>query len=76
MYIQVVKSLCILIHHNLVKYSVSKPGAVLYRIDASDVLERTMYPSYLLIAREVAGTIGELIVEDLVINGLSSMSEV
>ena len=35
-----------------------------------------MYPSYLLIAREVAGTIGELIVEDLVINGLSSMSEV
>lgn len=69
------KALVVLIHHSLVTYKLHKSNIV-YELIVNNVLKRVLFPNYTITAKEVAGNIGETIVEDLLIHGQSSMSQV
>lgn len=49
---------------------------MVYHVDVPAVLGRLRYPMYVLTAKDLVGDIGELIVEDLILHGQSSMSQV
>uniref|UniRef100_A0A9L0JCW6 DNA-directed RNA polymerase III subunit RPC3 n=1 Tax=Equus asinus TaxID=9793 RepID=A0A9L0JCW6_EQUAS len=73
---QVKKALCVLIQHNLVIYQVHKRGVVEYEAQCSRVLHMLRYPRYIYTAKTLYSDTGELIVEELLLNGKMTMSAV
>ncbi|XP_032704028.1 DNA-directed RNA polymerase III subunit RPC3 isoform X3 [Lontra canadensis] len=73
---QVKKALCVLIQHNLVMYQVHKRGVVEYEAQCSRVLRMLRYPRYIYTAKTLYSDTGELIVEELLLNGKMTMSAV
>nr|KAF6414024.1 RNA polymerase III subunit C [Molossus molossus] len=71
---QVKKALCVLIQHNLVIYQVHKRGMVEYEAQCSRVLRMLRYPRYIYTAKTLYSDTGELIVEELLLNGKMTMS--
>ncbi|XP_005885018.1 PREDICTED: DNA-directed RNA polymerase III subunit RPC3 isoform X2 [Myotis brandtii] len=71
---QVKKALCVLIQHNLVTYQVHKRGTVEYEAQCSRVLRMLRYPRYIYTAKTLYSDTGELIVEELLLNGKMTMS--
>lgn len=70
------KALCVLIQHNLVIYQVHKRGVVEYEAQCSRVLRMLRYPRYIYTAKTLYSDTGELIVEELLLNGKMTMSAV
>ncbi|NXA57263.1 RPC3 polymerase, partial [Nothocercus julius] len=73
---QVKKALCVLIQHNLVTYQLQKRGLVEYEAQCKRVLRILRYPRYIYTAKTLYGDTGELIVEELLLNGKMTMSAV
>ncbi|KAF4021408.1 hypothetical protein G4228_012936 [Cervus hanglu yarkandensis] len=73
---QVKKALCVLIQHNLVIYQVHKRGVVEYEAQCHRVLRMLRYPRYIYTAKTLYSDTGELIVEELLLNGKMTMSAV
>ncbi|NXG60428.1 RPC3 polymerase, partial [Hemiprocne comata] len=73
---QVKKGLCVLIHHNLVTYQLQKRGVVEYEAHCPRVLRILRYPRYIYTAKTLYGDTGELVVEELLLNGKMTMSAV
>lgn len=70
------KALCVLIQHNLGTYQIQKRGFVEYSVQCSRVLCILRYPRYIYTAKTLYGDTGELIVEELLLNGKMPMSAV
>lgn len=68
------KALCVLIQHNLVTYQLQKRGFVEYQAHCQRVLRILRYPRYIYTAKSLYGDTGELIVEELLLNGKMTMS--
>ena len=73
---QVKKALCVLIQHNLVTYQLQKRGCVEYEAQCQRVLRILRYPRYIYAAKTLYGDTGELVVEELLLNGKMTMSAV
>ncbi|XP_025032346.1 DNA-directed RNA polymerase III subunit RPC3 isoform X2 [Python bivittatus] len=73
---QVRKALCVLIQHNLVMFQQQKRGLVEYEAQRSRVLRILRYPRYIYTAKTLYSDTGELIVEELLLNGKMTMSAV
>lgn len=73
---QVRKALCVLIQHNLVTYHLQKRGLVEYEAQCSRVLRILRYPRYIYTAKTLYSDTGELIVEELLLNGKMRMSAI
>uniref|UniRef100_A0A2K5EXK9 DNA-directed RNA polymerase III subunit RPC3 n=1 Tax=Aotus nancymaae TaxID=37293 RepID=A0A2K5EXK9_AOTNA len=73
---QVKKALCVLVQHNLVSYQVHKRGVVEYEAQCSRVLRMLRYPRYIYTTKTLYSDTGELIVEELLLNGKLTMSTV
>ncbi|NXK14182.1 RPC3 polymerase, partial [Herpetotheres cachinnans] len=73
---QVKKALCVLIQHNLVTYQLQKRGFVEYEAQCKRVLRILRYPRYIYTAKTLYNDTGELIVEELLLNGKMTMSAV
>ncbi|KAM6112613.1 DNA-directed RNA polymerase III subunit RPC3 [Phoenicopterus ruber ruber] len=73
---QVKKALCVLIQHNLVTYQLQKRGFVEYEAQCKRVLRILRYPRYIYTAKTLYNDTGELIVEELLLNGQMTMSAV
>nr|XP_004659151.1 DNA-directed RNA polymerase III subunit RPC3 isoform X2 [Jaculus jaculus] len=73
---QVKKALCVLIQHNLVVYHVHKRGVVEYEAQCHRVLRMLRYPRYIYTTKTLYSDTGELIVEELLLNGKMTMSDV
>ncbi|XP_040474547.1 DNA-directed RNA polymerase III subunit RPC3 isoform X1 [Falco naumanni] len=73
---QVKKALCVLIQHNLVTYQVQNRGFVEYAAQCKRVLRILRYPRYIYTAKTLYNDTGELIVEELLLNGKMTMSAV
>ncbi|NP_001086474.1 polymerase (RNA) III (DNA directed) polypeptide C (62kD) S homeolog isoform X1 [Xenopus laevis] len=73
---QVKKALCVLIQHNLVTYQLNKRGFVEYRAHCDRFLHILRYPRYIYTAKTLYGDTGELIVEELQLNGKMTLSAV
>ncbi|NWS47334.1 RPC3 polymerase, partial [Probosciger aterrimus] len=71
---QVKKALCVLIQHNMVSYQVQKRGLVEYEAQCQRVLRILRYPRYIYTTKSLYGDTGELLVEELLLNGHMSMS--
>lgn len=72
---KVVKALIVLIQHSLVAYTPHR-SAFIYHVVTDNVLCRSLFPQYIHTGRELFGDIGGAIIEDLIINGQSCMSQV
>ena len=57
-------------------YSTHKSNTLIYRAELSAILGRVRYPRHIHTGKDVAGDIGEMIVEDIVQHGQSMMSQV
>ncbi|MEE6491610.1 hypothetical protein FKM82_016293 [Ascaphus truei] len=73
---QVKKALCVLIQHNLVTYQLNKRGFVEYNTRCDHCLRILRYPRYIYTAKTLYGDTGELIIEELLLNGKMTMSTV
>ncbi|XP_063296087.1 DNA-directed RNA polymerase III subunit RPC3 [Pelobates fuscus] len=73
---QVKKALCVLIQHNLVSYQIHKRGFVEYFAHCDRYLRILRYPRYIYTAKTLYGDTGELIVEELLLNGKMTFSAV
>ncbi|KAJ6651353.1 hypothetical protein lerEdw1_021052 [Lerista edwardsae] len=73
---QVRKALCVLIQHNLVTHQLQKRGLVEYEAHCARVLRILRYPRYIYTAKTLYNDTGELIVEELLLNGKMTMSAV
>ncbi|NXY82470.1 RPC3 polymerase, partial [Alcedo cyanopectus] len=73
---QVKKALCVLIQHNLVSFQLQKRGFVEYEAQGSRILRILRYPRYIYTAKSLYGDTGELLVEELLLNGQMTMSGV
>uniref|UniRef100_A0A6I8QJ02 DNA-directed RNA polymerase III subunit RPC3 n=1 Tax=Xenopus tropicalis TaxID=8364 RepID=A0A6I8QJ02_XENTR len=71
---QVKKALCVLIQHNLVTYQLNKRGFVEYKAHVDRFLRILRYPRYIYTAKTLYGDTGELIVEELLLNGKMTLS--
>ncbi|NXX46714.1 RPC3 polymerase, partial [Tricholaema leucomelas] len=71
---QVKKALCVLIQHNLVSYQLQKRGFVEYEAQCRRVLRILRYPRYIYTAKTLYSDTGELLVEELLLNGQMTMS--
>lgn len=69
------KCLLVLLQHHLVSYSTHKSNTLIYRAELSAILGRVRYPRHIHTGKDVAGDIGEMIVEDIVQHGQSMMSQ-
>ena len=74
--LQVKKSLCVLLQHQLVTHQEKTPTATLYRIDPHTVLLRVQIPCWIRAAKKLIGDAGELVVEDILQQGHTSKAEV
>lgn len=72
---QVKKALCVLIQHNLVTFR-PRRGGVEYEAQCGRILRILRYPRYIYTAKTLYGDTGELIVEELLLNGQLTMSAV
>ncbi|KAG8146504.1 hypothetical protein E2320_013659 [Naja naja] len=70
------KALCVLIQHNLVIFQQQKRGQVEYEAQCSRMLRILRYPRYIYTAKTLYSDTGELIVEELLLNGKMTMSAV
>ena len=75
LFLQVKKSLCVLLQHQLASHQAKKPAA-LYRLDTRSVLLRVQYPRWIHAAKMLFGDAGELIVEDILQQGHTSKDQV
>ncbi|KAG8432050.1 hypothetical protein GDO86_019517 [Hymenochirus boettgeri] len=73
---QVKKTLCVLIQHNLVTYHLHKRGFVEYTAHGDPCLRILRYPRYIYTAKTLYGDTGELVVEELLLNGKMTLSVV
>ncbi|NXC43580.1 RPC3 polymerase, partial [Penelope pileata] len=73
---QVKKALCVLLQHNLATYQLQKRGCVEYEAQCGRVLRILRYPRYIYTAKALYGDTGELLVEELLLNGQMTMSAV
>ncbi|KAK2518131.1 Polr3c [Columba guinea] len=73
---QVKKALCVLIQHNLVTFRLPRRGCVEYEAQCGRILRILRYPRYIYTAKTLYGDTGELIVEELLLNGQLTMSAV
>ncbi|KAM3824646.1 DNA-directed RNA polymerase III subunit RPC3 isoform 1-T1 [Vipera latastei] len=73
---QVRKALCVLIQHNLVTFQQQKRGLVEYEAQCCQMLRILRYPRYIYTAKTLYSDTGELIVEELLLNGKMTMSAV
>ncbi|KAM6039509.1 DNA-directed RNA polymerase III subunit RPC3 isoform 3-T3 [Chlamydotis macqueenii] len=73
---QAKKALCVLIQHNLATYQLQKRGFVEYEARCERVLRILRYPRYIYTAKTLYGDSGELLVEELLLNGKMTMSAV
>ncbi|XP_053906867.1 DNA-directed RNA polymerase III subunit RPC3 [Cuculus canorus] len=71
---QVKKALCVLIQHNLVSFQLQKRGFVEYEAQCKRVLRILRYPRYIYAAKTLYGDTGELLAEELLLNGQMTMS--
>uniref|UniRef100_A0A8C3BNX9 DNA-directed RNA polymerase III subunit RPC3 n=1 Tax=Cairina moschata TaxID=8855 RepID=A0A8C3BNX9_CAIMO len=71
---QVKKALCVLLQHNLATFQLPKRGGVEYEARAERVLRILRYPRYIYAAKTLYGDTGELLVEELLLNGKMTMS--
>lgn len=65
-----------MIQHNLVTYQLQKRGLVEYEAHYGRVLRILRYPRYIYTAKTLYNDTGELIVEELLLNGQMTMSAV
>ncbi|KAJ7307523.1 hypothetical protein JRQ81_009548 [Phrynocephalus forsythii] len=73
---QVRKALCVLIQHHLVTFQLQKRGQVEYEAQCGRILRLLRYPRYIYTAKTLYSDTGELIVEELLLNGQLTMSAV
>ncbi|XP_068108330.1 DNA-directed RNA polymerase III subunit RPC3 [Hyperolius riggenbachi] len=73
---QVKKALCVLIQHNLVSYQMHKRGFVEYTAHCDRCLRMLRYPRYIYTAKTLYGDTGELIIEELLLNGKMTLTAV
>nr|XP_060614565.1 DNA-directed RNA polymerase III subunit RPC3-like [Anolis sagrei ordinatus] len=68
---QVRKALCVLIHHGLVSFHAPRRrgAAVEYEAHCGRVLRLLRFPRYIYMAKTLYGDAGELLVEELLLNG-------
>ncbi|KAM9294647.1 DNA-directed RNA polymerase III subunit RPC3 [Gastrophryne carolinensis] len=71
---QVKKALCVLIQHHLVTYRLHKRGFVEYTAHCDRCLRILRYPRYIYTAKTLYGDTGELIVEELLLNGKMTLT--
>lgn len=67
--------MCLLIQQNLVSFDYNKKGFIIYKIQTEAVLWRVRFPKYIYCAKTLYGDAAELLVEDMLVKGQSSMSE-
>lgn len=70
------KALCVLLQHNLATYQLQKRGCVEYEAERRRVLRILRYPRYIYTAKALYGDTGELLVEELLLNGKMTLSAV
>ncbi|XP_066464811.1 DNA-directed RNA polymerase III subunit RPC3 isoform X2 [Eleutherodactylus coqui] len=73
---QVKKALCVLIQHNLVTYRMHKRGFVEYSAQCDRCLRILRFPRYIYTAKTLYRDTGELIVEELLLNGKMTVTTV
>ncbi|XP_075186192.1 DNA-directed RNA polymerase III subunit RPC3 isoform X2 [Anomaloglossus baeobatrachus] len=71
---QVKKALCVLLQHGLVTYQMHKRGFVEYCTQCDRCLRILRFPRYIYTAKTLYGDAGELIVEELLLNGKMTLS--
>lgn len=71
---QVKKALCVLIQHGLVTYQMHKRGFVEYSAHGDRCLRILRFPRYIYTAKTLYGDTGELIVEELLLNGKMTLT--
>ena len=73
---QVKKCLAVLLQHRVLSYTPHHGRSMMYSINIVTVVNRILFPHYIMMAREATGEVGELIVEDLLQNGQTTMAQV
>ncbi|XP_075700200.1 DNA-directed RNA polymerase III subunit RPC3 [Rhinoderma darwinii] len=73
---QVKKALCVLLQHGLVTYQMHKRGFVEYSALCDRCLRILRFPRYIYTAKTLYGDTGELIVEELLLNGKMTLTAV
>ncbi|KAG8537158.1 hypothetical protein GDO81_024991 [Engystomops pustulosus] len=71
---QVKKALCVLLQHGLVTYQMHKRGFVEYVAQSERCLRILRFPRYIYTAKTLYGDTGELIVEELLLNGKMTLT--
>ncbi|XP_038624233.1 DNA-directed RNA polymerase III subunit RPC3 isoform X2 [Tachyglossus aculeatus] len=71
---QVKKALCVLLQHNVARYQARGPGRVEYEARAGRILRILRFPRYIYTAKTLYGDTGELLVEELLLNGQVTMA--
>ncbi|XP_056402070.1 DNA-directed RNA polymerase III subunit RPC3 [Hyla sarda] len=71
---QVKKALCVLIQHGLVTYQMHKRGFVEYSAQSDRCLRILRFPRFIYTAKTLYGDTGELIVEELLLNGKMTLT--
>lgn len=70
------KSLCVLIQHQLVTLKAQEKQSGVYRIEPGHVLLRVQFPRWIHMAKARFGDAGELIIEDVLHQGHTSLAQV
>lgn len=76
-FLQVKKSLCVLVQHGVCVYSAGRKGPgspTEYRTRCDFILRILRYPRYIYTAKTLYGDTGELIIEELLQRGHMTMS--
>ena len=66
----------ILIQHQLVSFTTTKPHQVLYKAEILAILGLIRYPRHVHTGRDLGEEIGELIIEDIIQHGQTPCSQV
>ena len=74
--LQIKKCLLVLIQHQLVSYSTPKPNQVVYKLELVYLLQVVRHPRHVQSGREVGGEIGEFIIEDVLLHGQTTLTQV
>ena len=75
-FLQVKKSLCVLIQHGIVSHKTPVKKAPIYTLDVGVVLVRTQFPRWIRMARDMFGNVGGLIVTEVLQQGHTHMAQV
>ncbi|XP_040268787.1 DNA-directed RNA polymerase III subunit RPC3 [Bufo bufo] len=71
---QVKKALCVLLQHGLATYQMHRRGFVEYSARCDRCLRILRFPRYIFTAKTLYGDAGELIVEELLLNGKMTLT--